>query len=147
MEYFQTLVSEDDVPVTEYLKTLIVPIEEQWKAAELLKSTGRVWDGITAGGVVPISSSGAPASTDLKNYMNPAMGVVQAWNYLPVRYLDEADDWFALSGNFDGEVMFKREPKLQSADDVTTGNRLYRTSTRFLPMVNEYRYICGSAGS
>lgn len=146
MEFFQTLVSEDDVPITEYLKTLIVPVEEQWKAADLLKSTGRVWDGMTAGGVVAITSSaaGAPASTDRANYLNPSMGVVQAWNYLPVRYLDDADGWFALSGSFDGEVMFKREPKLQSADDVTTGNRLYRTSTRFLPMINEYRYIYGS---
>ena len=147
MEFFQSLKSEDDVPITEYLKTLIVPIEEQWKAADLLKSTGRVWDGMTAGGVVAVSSTGAPASTDRMNLMNPGMGVVQAWNYLPVRYLTDTDGWFALSGSFDGEVMFKREPKLQSADDVTTGNRLYRTSTRFLPMINEYRYIYGSAGA
>jgi hypothetical protein len=147
MEFFQSLKSEDDVPITEYLKTLIVPIEEQWKAADLLKSTGRVWDGMTDGGVVAISSTGAPASTNRMNLMNPGMGVVQAWNYLPVRYLTDTDGWFALSGSFDGEVMFKREPKLQSADDVTTGNRLYRTSTRFLPMINEYRYIYGSAGA
>jgi hypothetical protein len=108
-----------------------------------------VWDGIRADGTVAAAAASytGPGATELKNYMNPAMGVVQAWNYLPVRYLTDDDAWFALSGSFDGEVMFKREPKLQSADDVTTGNRLYRTSTRFLPMVNEYRYICGSAGS
>lgn len=150
MEFFQTLHSEDDVPMTEYLKTLVVPISEQWKAADLLKSTGRVWD---SGSVAAVKNQGLNNATtagypahESNNLLNPSMGVVQSWNYLPVRYLTDADAWFALSGNFDGEVMFKREPKLQSADDVTTGNKLYRTSTRFLPMINEYRCICGSQG-
>jgi hypothetical protein len=47
MEYFQSaLYTEDDVPMTEYLKMLIVPVTEQWKAAELLKATGRVMDSL-----------------------------------------------------------------------------------------------------
>lgn len=146
-EFFQSkLFTEDDVPMTQFLKMLIVPIGEQWKAASLLKDTGRVWDGLTASGLVTASGQAAP-NAELKNLLNPASGVVASWNYLPVRYLTDPDAWFALSADFDGEVLFKREAKLQSADDVTTGNRLYRTSMRFLPHIEEYRYIYGSAGA
>lgn len=151
MEYFQSLYSEDDVPITEYLKTIIVPIGEQWKAADLLKATGRVWDsGSVAAtknqGLNNATSPGYPAYQGF-NLMNPSAGVVQSWNPVTSRYLTDTDAWFALSSNFDGEVMFKRDLKLQSGDDPTTGNKLYRTSTRFLPMINEYRHICGSAGA
>jgi hypothetical protein len=79
--------------------------------------------------------------------LNPSMGVVSAWDYMPVRYLTDGDAWFATSGSFDGEMLFKREPKLQSADDIATGNRLYRTSTRFMPHIEDYRFLCGSAGA
>lgn len=150
MEFFQNQFTEDGVPSTEYLKMVIVPTAEQWKAADLLKSTGRVWDsgsGVAKNqGLNNATTPGYPGYEGL-NLMNPAAGVVQSWNYMPVRYLTDSDAWFAISGSFDGEVMFKREPKLQSADDVTTGNRLYRTSTRFLPMINEYRFIYGSPGA
>lgn len=153
-EYFQSLYSEDDVPITEFLGKLVVPLAEQWKATELLKATGRVMDSLdrAAGnynkGLVAATTSGAsPSGVNAPNMLNPSMGIMDAWEVVPCRYITDSDSWCALSKNFDGEVLFKREPTLQSADDLATGNRLYRTSTRFLPHIEEYRYMYGGVGA
>ena len=154
-EFFQTIVGEDDLPAQTNFSKLIVPLGEQWKAAELLKATGRVFDsGDRATGYYNKGSvnNSSPANQGYPqgsppNMLNPNMNVVSNWDYIPSRFLTDADAWFAISDEFDGEVLFKRDVTLQSADDVATGNRLYRASTRFLPHIEEYRFICGSAGA
>jgi hypothetical protein len=161
-EFFQTITGEDDLPAQTMLSKLIVPLSEQWKAAELLKATGRVFDSgsLISSTYAPTGDRSKPAynaglnnqgtagypSYPGMNLMNPNQNVVSSWDYIPSRFLTDADAWFAISDEFDGEVLFKRDVTLQSADDVATGNRLYRASTRFLPHIEEYRFICGSAG-
>ena len=155
IEFFQTIVGEDDLPAQTTFSKLFVPLQEQWKAAELLKATGRVFDssdrttGYYNKGAVNNSSpanqgypQGAPP-----NMLNPSWGLAPSWTPYMCRFLTDADAWFAVSSDFDGEVLFKRDVTIQSADDVATGNRLYRASTRFLPHIEEYRFICGSAGA
>jgi hypothetical protein len=155
IEFFQTIVGEDDIPAQAVLSKLIVPLQEQWKAAELLKATGRVFDssdrntGYYNRGAVNNSSpanQGYPQGTP-PNMLNPSMGIAPSWTPFMCRFLTDTDAWFATADEFDGEVLFKRDVTIQSADDVATGNRLYRASTRFLPHIEEYRYICGSAGA
>jgi len=151
-EYFQNLTGEDDLPIGAVLKMLVVPLAEQWKAAELLKSTGRVFDsGDRAAGLYNkglVDSGGTKYAPQAgMNMLNPSMNVVSSWDYMPVRYLTDSDMWFAIGDLFDGQVMFKRDVTMQSADDVATGNRLYRCSTRFVPFIDECRGICGSQGA
>lgn len=155
MQYFQTLVGEDDLPIQMFLRKLVVPISEQWKANELLRSTGRVFDtggavynGVPNKGLVNLNGGYYAANGSFgPNMLHPSMGVVPAWDVFTYHYLTDSDSWFALSGDADLRCVFKREVRLEKADDVHTGNTVYRCSTRFLPFMNEYRGIYGSAGA
>jgi len=153
-EFFQTLVGEDDLPISCTLARIMVPVQEQWKAAELLKATGRVMDSsdratgnYNKGLVTATAANVSPTGVNAPNMLNPVMNVVSQWDYVVNRFMTDTDAWCAMSDQFDGEILFKRDVTIQSADDPATGNRLYRASTRFLPHIEEYRYICASAGA
>lgn len=152
MQWFQNLVGEDDLPIDCFLSKLMVGLNDQWKANELLKATGRVFD--TANGDMNrglvYNSTGLTYETPSANFgpnmLNPSMGVVSQWDIIVNRYLIDTDSWFGLSNLFNGEIAFKREAKMQSADEIGTGNRIYRCSMRFLPIVREWRGLYGSVG-
>jgi hypothetical protein len=156
MQFFQTLKNEEDMPMDAYLKYLMVSIDDQWKAQELLKSTGRVFDtgpsssnpGYPNKGLV--NNGGtlyAPNSNFGPNLLAPGYGYVPSWDVIVNRFLTDADSWFGLSNLFDGQVMMKRDIRLDAADDLATGNRLYRCSLRFKAFVDEWRGVYCSVGA
>lgn len=154
IQWFQGLVSEEDLPIDCFMTKLMVGLNDQWKANELLKNTGRVFD--TGGSTPGLPNKGlvvngatyyAPDSSFGANTLNPSFGIVSQWDIIVNRFLTDADAWFALSNYFDGAVRFKRPVKMQSGDDVATGNRLYRCSTRFRAYIDEWRGICCSSGA
>ncbi len=151
-EYFQKLIDEDDLPIQMFLKTLVVPIANQWKANELLKSYGRVWDytgtgGNEAKGLVGDGTNAHTASDTAMNLLSPSANVVNSWDVMATRWMTDDDSWLALGDEHDLQCMVKRPVRMQSADDPATGNRLYRCSTRFRPFANEYRGIYFSPGA
>jgi len=151
-EYFQRLVGEDDLPIQMVLKLLMVPIGEQWKAMELMRAQGRVFDtadGDMNRGLTKISSTYYPTAMNAPNMLRPEMNPAQgaSWDVIVNQYLTDTDAWFCLGDEVDLRMAMKREVKIQSADDLATGNRLYRCSTRFLAFMNEYRGIYGSTGA
>jgi hypothetical protein len=155
-QWFQNLVGEDDLPIDAYMTKLMVGLNDQWKAYELMKATGRVFDtggasntglpnkGLVNNGGTYYAATGAFG----ENTVRPGFGIMNHWQDIIVnRFLTDADEWVAFSNYFDGKVRFKRPVKMQSADDLATGNKLYRCSTRFRAYIDEWRGIYCSTGA
>jgi hypothetical protein len=154
MQFFQTLRNEEDMPMDAFLKYLMVSIDDQWKAQELLKATGRVFDtggssntGLPNKGLVNNGGTYYAPTAMAPNLVSPTFGYVASWDVIVNRFLTDTDSWFGLSNLWDGQVMMKRDIQLKAADDLATGNRLYRCSMRLKAFTDEWRGAYCSVGA
>lgn len=133
-EYFQNLVDEAGRKIYVKPDTLMVPIKLQWLAGRLARQSG----GIT-GSADTAESSGNLMTT------NPSNGFVDGWKVFVTRYLTDDETWFLVSSKDHQACLgWKKKPALQSMDDFHTDSRLYKVTTRFKPVVFDYKAMYGS---
>lgn len=138
-EYFDTLVDDTGYPVFTPLNYLLVPTKLRWLAHTLAKQKG----GITEGSSDTAESSGNLMTT------NPENGYVDGWKAEVIRYLDAAyggddESWFAASKDHDMRLIWKRKIRMESGDDFHTGNRLYKSTMRFVTAAFDYKGAYGA---
>jgi len=134
-EYFDNLVDEAGNPIADLkLDLLVVPSQLRWVAMRLAKQEG----GITSTAANSPDLSGNDMTT------NPANGYVGAWKIHVSRYLNDPDNWFALSSAHEMTLMWKRRVILESGEDFKTANRLYRVWARFGAFCNPYKPVYGA---
>lgn len=87
------------------------------------------------------------ANNDL-NLMNPANNIVDAFSLHVSRFLTSATAWFLLdSANHDFRLYWKTQAGLESSDDFSTGNRLYKTWMRLAAFVMDPIGAYGNPGA
>ena len=114
-EYFYGLKDSSGRPIDMSCDLLVIPKELMWTAAILTKSINK------PGG------------------MDNDINTIRDYSTLKVivlRRLTSATAWWGLSKDFDARFLWKRNVKLQSADDFSTGNALYKVTERFTAFVN-----------
>jgi hypothetical protein len=129
-EYFWSLKTEEGFPAFMEPNELLIPYGERWTANKLL-----------SGDRVLGSANNDYLTT------NPANGMVPTWKVTMSRYLTDTDAWFLLSPKHDFRIVFKKKPSLESTDDFSTGNRLYKNVIRFAAFCNWYKGCYGNPGA
>lgn len=114
-EYFYGLVDSSGRPIDMSGDILLIPKELIWSANVLTKTQAK------------------PGAMD--NDINTIKDYTTL-KVMPCRYLTSTTAWFLLSRDFDARFLWKRNVKLQSADDFSTGNALYKATERFTCFVN-----------
>jgi hypothetical protein len=153
-EYFDNLVTEEGFPTDIMGDTLMIPPKLRWMAGRLANQMGGLTSALTGAtgdltGITPLGGQDLNLSGNI-NTMNPTHGLVGAWQPLVFRYLSAAQGgsdsaWFFISRpNHDFNMMWKWKPRMESADEFRSGNRLYKMTTRFLPYCNQYKAAYGS---
>lgn len=150
-DYFLTLQKENGLPAYIDPDLLIIPQSSRYIAHDLLKSTGRVWEGVDEHGIANDAThyvGTANSDKSFSNALNPTFNVVPKWNYMAPRYIDDADSWFLVSKKFaDARFYWGKKPTMSKSDDFATDNTLYKLIMRFAVAVFDYKGMYGSPGA
>ena len=149
-DYFDSLVDEAGMKVLVKPTTLLVAPDNKYMAHDLLKATGRVWDGLTAYGHTTDGTTKvgvANAEKHFANGLNPSFNLVPEWNYFISHFLTDDDAWFLLSDQHDFEFLWKKKPTMSKSDDFATDNTMYKVVMRFATGVFDYKGAYGSPGA
>ena len=150
-DYFLELKNEAGMPVYIDPDLLIIPNALRYAAHDLLKATGRVWTGVDANGIANDGThyvGNANSEKHFANALNPSFNVVPKWDYLPTRYITDADSWFLVSREYaDARFYWKKKPTMSSSDDFATDNTMYKMVMRFAVGVFDYKGMYGSPGA
>jgi len=127
-EYYMKATGSSGRPIDISLNLLIVPVELDKVAWQLHQNT----------------SSPGTMDNDLNTLKR--MG---KWKPLTVRHLTSSTAWFTEAGDEDLRPKFawKRNIVLQNWDDNDTGNRLYKTTMRFVAYIDNPIGLYGTTGT
>ena len=129
-EYFDTLVDESGNPLMMKPKILLYPTELRWTAEQLMKARGAV-----------------DSMDNNLNLLNPENGAVANYITHMSRFLTSSTAYFLLAEERDCRMLVKKDVTMESSDDFSTGNRLYKATSRFVSFVNDYKGMVGNAGA
>lgn len=129
-EYFDGLVDEAGNPIMLTPEILLFPKELRFTAEQLMKARGAV-----------------DSMDNNLNLLNPENGVVPRYMTHMGRFLTSPTAYFLLAKERDCRLLVKKDVTMESSDDFSTGNRLYKATSRFAPVVFDYKGMIGNAGS
>ena len=130
-EYFWNLKDQAGNPITMEPWLLVAPVKLRWKVMELWKTEGVL----------------GSANNDI-NTVNPSQNPdLPGWKPFMSRYLTSDTAWFLISKDRDARFYWKKKPTLESSDDFSTGNALFKTTERMAAFVMDYVGMYGNAGA
>ncbi len=130
-EYFWGLKDQAGNPITMEAALLVIPVELRWLVAKLWKTEGVV----------------GSANNDL-NTVNPSQNSdLPGWKPFISRYLTSSSAWFLIAQDHDARFYWKKKPTLESSDDFSTGNALFKVTERMTAFVMDYNGMYGNAGA
>lgn len=129
----ENMVDESGRPAPSRYNLLIVPPALRWKAAELIGSEYHPDKDATSGSFMTI---------------NPLKKEASGLNYMVCHYLTSNTAWFMVDTSMhDLRFMWRKKLAQESSDDFSTGNAMFKVTTRFQPTAFHYRCVDGNAGS
>ena len=71
----------------------------------------------------------------------------EGWKYMVSPHITNSDSWFVIFKEHDFRFFWKYNIKVQSRDDLSTGNLMYKASMRFTTFCNDPIGVYGSLGA
>ena len=127
VDIFATMVDESNFNIALEPRTLVVPAQNRWIAAELLESQ---YD---------------PESAE--NAINPLASVGLSWFASP--FITDTDSFFVLSdkSNHDLQYYWRLRPETEDTVDFDTKAMKFSVIQRFMVLYNDFRGVVGSMGT
>lgn len=130
-EYFWNAKDQAGMPITLEPWLLVAPVKLRWLIMKLWKTEGVV----------------GSANNDI-NTVNPAQNPdLPGWKPFLSRYLTSDTAWFLIAKDHDARFYWKKKPALESSDDFSTGNALFKATERMASFVMNYQGMYGNAGA